>query len=83
MYNLRITPCQPPLQWALLSAIDLSMKTAAEIRSIRAYLRETQPEFIARFPKDLKLSRFDVVYWEKWGIADAPEIETILAELKA
>ena len=41
------------------------------MRALRAYMDDSQ----AQFAKRLGVSRFDVVYWEKYGIAAAPDIE--------
>jgi DNA-binding transcriptional regulator YiaG len=55
------------------------MIAAADIRAIRARLKETQEKFGERFGT----TRFHVMNWEKYGIADAPAIEQVLAEINS
>lgn len=49
----------------------------ADIRALRARLDENQTQFADRFG----YSRFDVMYWEKYGIASAPELERDMQKL--
>ena len=55
------------------------MIAAADIRAIRARLKESQKKFAERFGT----SRFHVMNWEKYGIADAPAIERVLSDINS
>ena len=57
--------------------IRTAMISADDIRALRARLNETQEIFGQRFG----LGRFDVAYFEKYGIASKPELESDMQKL--
>ena len=57
--------------------VHTAMISADDIRALRARLDENQEQFGQRFG----LSRFDVAYWEKYGIASKPDLEHDMQKL--
>ena len=50
----------------------------ARLRAIRAFRNETQEEFANHFGT----SRYRVMFWEKYGIVDQPDLERLILNLE-
>lgn len=57
------------------------MRSAADIRRIRAGRKQTQVVFASEFPANLKVTRYDIINWERFGVADS-DVEKRLEELE-